>query len=141
MKEKYKFYKLNYSDYIIIFKIGNFYNVLNDDCIVLNNIFNYKIVDKDSYIKTGFPYSSLDKVITKLDIEHINYLVIENNNILDKHNYEDNHYSHYQNTINQYNYGYKKINYLFKYLKDNLLNDNINDIVEQIEEIIWQINS
>ena len=42
MKNKYEFYKLEYKNYIILFKCGNFYISLNDDANVMNNNFNIK---------------------------------------------------------------------------------------------------
>lgn len=43
LKELYNKYKFDYKDYILLIKSGNFYICLNNDAIVMNNIFNYKI--------------------------------------------------------------------------------------------------
>ena len=67
MKNKYEFYKLEYKNFVILFKCGNFYISINNDANVMNNIFNHKIVDNGSFMKTGFPISSLNKIITELE--------------------------------------------------------------------------
>ena len=50
MKEKYEMYKRQYNNYVILFKQGNFYLSINDDALILNNLFNYKIKAVTNYI-------------------------------------------------------------------------------------------
>ena len=45
------------TNYINIVKKGGFYTVYNNDCYIINYLFNYKIVNN----KTGFPISSINK--------------------------------------------------------------------------------
>ena len=72
LKEQYISLKKEYEHYLILLKSGNFYISLNNDAIIMNNIFEYKILDNNSYIKIGFPITSLNKIITKLDELEIN---------------------------------------------------------------------
>ena len=138
MKNKYEFYKLEYKNYIILFKCGNFYISLNDDANVMNNIFNHKIVDNGSFIKTGFPISSLNKIIIKFENNQINYLIIDKE-ITHKIKFKNNHYNNFL-TNNDYNLNFNRINLINKILKDNISNSNINDILDKIERIVCKIN-
>ena len=53
MLEKYYKYKVQYNDYIIFLKFGNFYEVFDNDCLILNKKFNYKIKRMKNNIKVG----------------------------------------------------------------------------------------
>lgn len=138
MKNKYEFYKLEYKNYIILFKCGNFYISLNDDANVMNNIFNHKIVDNGSFIKTGFPISSLNKIITELEDKQINYLIIDKE-IISKNKFKNNNYINYLED-NNHSLNFNRINLINKILKNNISNSNINDILNKIERIICKIN-
>lgn len=54
LKEQYISLKKEYENYLILLKSGNFYIFLNNDAIIMNNIFDYKIIDNNNYIKIGF---------------------------------------------------------------------------------------
>lgn len=138
MKNKYEFYKLEYKNYIILFKCGNFYISINDDALIMNNIFNHKIVDIGSFIKTGFPISSLYKIMTELENKQINYLIIDKE-IINKNKFKNNNYSNYL-TNNNYNFIFNRINRINKLLKDNLTNSNMDSILDKVERIICKIN-
>lgn len=61
-------------DYIIIYKNNSFfYNIYNIDAYIMNVLFNYKVLDNN---KCGFPESSLNKVLEKLENCKINYQII-----------------------------------------------------------------
>ena len=70
--EKYNTYKTIYKKYLIFMKVGSFYICLNEDAIVLSNIFKFKITESKNFIKCGFPLSSLIKVINRLKVGIIN---------------------------------------------------------------------
>ena len=53
LKEKYTEYKKTYKKYILLIKSGNFYLALNDDAIVLSNIFKFKILESSNFINCG----------------------------------------------------------------------------------------
>ena len=138
MKNKYEFYKIEFKNYIILFKCGNFYIAINDDANVMNNIFNHKIVDTGNFIKTGFPISSLYKIECELENKQINYLIIDNK-IVCKNKLKNNNYNNYlkenNNTLN-----FSRINRINKLLKDNISNPKINDILNNVEKIVCKIN-
>ena len=43
MLENYYKNKVLYKDYIIIMKYGNFYETIDNDALIMNSIFNYKL--------------------------------------------------------------------------------------------------
>lgn len=76
---------------IYIFRVGIFYNILNEDAKVLNEKLGLKITSlSPEIIKCGFPISSLNKYTKKLDELQIRYKVIDdlpnNTNIEDYNN-------------------------------------------------------
>ena len=139
MKEKYEMYKRQYNNYVILFKQGNFYLSINDDALVLNNLFNYKIKVVTNYIKTGFPLKSIDKIINILENYTISYLVIDKD-IINKKKYSNNNYFNYLNKDFNYEFILNRINKIDQTLKDNLLNKNIENALNDIERIICKIN-
>lgn len=79
IKDIFYTYKMKYLKYIILIKSGNFYIALADDAKILNNVLGYQIKEFSNTVKVGFPIISLNKVIDKLDLLKINYMVIDNN--------------------------------------------------------------
>ncbi len=85
MKRKYKnFYilKIDISKY--------FYNIDHDilkkiikkkikdkDAFILNKIMGYKLKKLSNTFKAGFPNNSLDNVLNNLNINNINYIIVE----------------------------------------------------------------
>lgn len=57
-------------------KVGNFYDVFDDDCYILYFLFGYQI----KHYKTGFPKSAFNKVINVLSEKKINYDVVGEDN-------------------------------------------------------------
>lgn len=64
---------------IYIFRVGIFYNILNEDAHTLNEKLGLKLTSLSPEItKCGFPISSLDKYTQKLDKMQIKYNIIDN---------------------------------------------------------------
>lgn len=137
LKDVYNKYKLIYKNYIILIRNRNFYLALNDDSIVLNNIFKFKIIELKNFIKCGFPLDSIYKVTDTLDDLNINYLIYDNN-ITHKKKYTTNNYLKY---INKSNYILlKKIDNINNILKLNINSTHINNIINDIEGILCKID-
>nr|DAN95223.1 MAG TPA: MutS domain I [Caudoviricetes sp.] len=65
--------------YIYIFRVGIFYNILNEDAKILNEKLNLKITNLSPEIfKCGFPVSTLDKYKKILNEKGIKYKIIDN---------------------------------------------------------------
>ena len=139
LKEKYNSYKEIYRDYVILIKCGNFYLSLNDDAIVMNKLFNYKIKETTNLIKVGFPITSLSKIEKALEAKHINYLVVDDDNI-QKHKYKNNSYNKHSVRLDNYDILVNRINKIYEILKNNLGNSNLKIVLNEIEEILCKIN-
>ena len=64
---------------IYLFRVGIFYNILNEDAKLINEKLGLKITDLGpSIFKCGFPVSQLDKYIILLNEMKIKYKVIDN---------------------------------------------------------------
>jgi len=64
---------------IYLFRVGIFYNILNEDAKLINEKLGLKITDLGpSIFKCGFPVSQLDKYIILLNNLKIKYKVIDN---------------------------------------------------------------
>lgn len=69
MKEKYISIKREYKECLVLIKDGSFYITFYDDALILNYLFNYKVIN--------------NKVLSKLDNNNISYYIDDNyNNIL-----------------------------------------------------------
>ena len=138
MKDIYNKYKYDFNDYILLIKSGNFYICLKSDAIVVNNIFNYKIIETKNYIKTGFPLTSLPKVIDKLLELNVNYILLEKE-IIKKEKFKNNNYSKYLK-LNDYSILNNRINKISEIFKNNINKSIIKEIIEEIENIVCMIN-
>ncbi len=137
MLEKYIKLKEKYPKSLIIIKAGNFYDCINDDAIIINKLFNYKIKELNKYIRVGFPINSLNRVRTILTKYEIYYITVDNNDITYS-KFSRNNYSKY--CSNDYFIIKNKINSINDILSNNILNPNIKDIVSSIEGIICRIS-
>lgn len=64
---------------IYLFRVGIFYNILNEDAKIINEKLGLKITDLGpSIFKCGFPVSQLDKYIILLNKMKIKYKIIDN---------------------------------------------------------------
>lgn len=120
-------------DYVIIYKVGEFYNCYNRDAYILSYLMEYSIraVSKNNYV-TGFPKNSLNKVKAKLENRKINYLCLDPRN-----NYYEDEKSDNGN-LNKYNEIFSKAN---EYVKKKRAIENISDELEEKidEENFWNI--
>ena len=126
MFEKYYDCKVKYKDYIILIKVGNFYEAFEKDAIILNRLLGYKVKRFSKTFKLGFPLSKIDDVINILKSKNINYVLYDNN--VKAKEFDNNSYKVILNYI--------KIDRITNYLYDNVLNDNIDSVLERIEKLI-----
>ena len=77
--KQYEELKKNDASSIYLFRVGIFYNILNEDAKLINEKLGLKITDLGpSIFKCGFPVSQLDKYIILLNNMKIKYKVINN---------------------------------------------------------------
>lgn len=128
--------KLQYRDYVIMQKFGNFFEVLDIDAFIINQILGYKITKISETVKCGFPIQSLNKVIEMLRSKKINFVALDKDVVIQKEEYEDNTYEKYSFDTDQMKYRVMRINNLIKFLNDNTYNSNIDLVLEEMEKLI-----
>ena len=136
MLELYYKNKLKYNNYIVFIKVGNFYECLSKDALIINKIFNYKIKKISNTIKVGFPISNIKYITGKIKDNNINYVVIDKDNIIDINEVDNNDYINYNFDIDNILYNYIRIEKIIKYLNDFIMNKEFCYKLDKIEEII-----
>lgn len=138
--DTYNNYKIKYKEYVVLVKSGIFYECFNDDIGIMYSLFSYKIKNNGSNYVVGFPNNSLSKVLNVLEENKINYIVVEDNNIVDKYKTNKNRYLEYVTDLNKLIYINMKIDSIYKKLQSNILNNDIEKILLKIEDILWMIS-
>ena len=102
-------YKNIYDDRIVLIKEGTFYCSYNIDALIIKDIFKYKIINYETFIKVSIPNKKIDTFINKLRINKLP-LVIINKNIIN-YSINDSKYDNLHSYIlinDIYIYIYKK---------------------------------
>jgi len=77
--KQYEELKKKDSDKIYIFKVGIFYNILNEDARIVSNKIGLKLTDlSPEIIKCGFPIAKLEKYTHLLEDNDLKFEVINN---------------------------------------------------------------
>lgn len=124
-----------------LFKSGGFYHVYGRDAYVLSYIFDYKIKNLVGGIpECGFPLDTLPKVKSHLEINKINFVVIDNRNnfMVDETstNEDVNKYNEiYQKARNFINYKIR-VNSINSFLLENIEKPDFRKILGKIEKIV-----
>jgi len=103
---------------VVIRKTGGFYNVFDDDAVIISYLTGYKLVGG----KCGFPLNSLTKVTNLLENNSINYVVRENMKDVNIKNYK--RANKYSKVLEK---GKKKLDVDYR----------INDIIARINELSY----
>lgn len=127
-------------EYVVLVKIGTFYEVYNNDSYIISYLFNYKIktlIEGDK--NCGFPTGALNKVLSILENKSINYIVVDK-----KHNYEEetkmnfkrkNKYNELLTKSKKYIDRITRINKIRNYLLNNY---SKIESVEKIKNMKWE---
>lgn len=131
--DKYSLYKNKYPKYVILIKVGIFYESYGEDAYILNNLFSYKVKDFNGFKRVGFPSGSYDKVISKLKGFKINYAVIDGDEV-NKKKFNFNNYDRYiPNDLNLED----RINKIYDRLRILRDSSKIDDLLDEVEGILW----
>lgn len=82
--------KIKYKKYIIMIRVGSFYEVYGEEAFIISNIFGYKIKKVGSSFRVGFPICAYNKVIDKLNSLKISYVIFDGDKI--KKTFKNNNY-------------------------------------------------
>lgn len=126
-------------DYMIMYKVGSFYNCYGKDAYIASYLFEYKIrLIENNITVIGFSKNAISKVIAKIEREKINYILIDT-----KNNYDIDLKEEFGN-LNKYNDVVCKAKEVVniririeKIEKELLKKENYNKI-KKIEEIIYE---
>ena len=132
MLEKYYKYKLEYRNYLILIKIGSFYECFDKDALIINELFNYKLKRVNNSLKLGFPIKTIDIIKLKLEDKNINYIIVDKE--IEKHEFKDNNYLKYNFNMEEIFYNTLRVEKIIEYLNNNIF--DISDKLDKIEEII-----
>ena len=99
-------------------------------------MFDYKVKRISNSFKVGFPISSLDNVVARLDQEKTNYIVVDGEKIIEK-SYDDNNYFKYKFDMEEVLYNYLRVEKIVKCLEDNLMSNEFNGKLKEIEKILY----
>lgn len=88
--DMYTFLKKEDSKTLYLFKVGLFYNFLNNDAITVSNLTNLKITNlSPTILKCGFPLNSLDKYINLFNSLNLKIKIIDTANYNTAYNIND----------------------------------------------------
>lgn len=77
--KQYNELKKQDNSFIYLFRVGIFYNILNEDAKIINNKIGLKITNlSPEIIKCGFPVSTIDKYKKILTEKNIKFKIIDN---------------------------------------------------------------
>lgn len=124
--------KKKYEKYVVLVKVGNFYETYGEDTFLMNNLFDYKIKVVGGVNRVGFPLIAYNKIISKFKTFKINYLVVEGVQVTKK-KFNNNSYDKYVRCDDSISVRVNRICERLKMLKDT---SRIDIILEAIEEII-----
>ena len=126
-----------HKDYVVLVRVGNFFNCYGRDSYIISYLLSYKINIMDNNIYgCAFPKSAYSKVISRLEQNKINYIILDKRN-----NYDVEEKSNNKN-LNKYDEIYQiakkkivqkmRVEKIYKYL---LNCDNENTIYE-VEKLL-----
>ncbi len=79
LENQYKQLKNKDKDTVYLIRVGIFYNILNEDAVLINEKLGLQINDlSPNIIKCGFPISHIEKYKALLDEKGIKYQIIDN---------------------------------------------------------------
>lgn len=128
MYDKYMDIKNDNIDSIIMIKVGNFYHIYDNDMIIINYLFKYKIIDD----RVGFPVSAINKVINKLKKLEINYYIDDTN----FYKFDNNNYLEIYEKSKTYYELSLEIDNIYNYLMNNIERKYIKRLITKMWEII-----
>ena len=136
MIEKYYKYKSKYQSYIILLEIGAFYEVIGVDALIINYLFGYKLKKLSNTFKCGFPINKLEIIIKELGKNSINYVIVKNDEIKEKQEFETNNYNNFSFNEGIVFYNFMRIEKISNILSANIINQNLDEKLSKIEEIL-----
>lgn len=123
-------------EYVVLVKEGSFYHVYGRDAYIISYLLRYKIKEIEGIKACGFPKNSINKVVSKLETNKLNYLILDRRNNYDVEELSDN------KNLNKYTDIYEKSkDYINKINRiDNVNQFLINNINQKCFKEIFFCN-
>lgn len=123
-----------------VIRFGAFYNCFGKDAYILSYLFRYRIKNNNQIATCGFPKGGIAKVMSRLEQQRINYIMIDTRNNYDvdyKMNFKNlNTYNEKLERAKKYVKIRQKIENIYKKLEQEIENEQIGEKIKRIEEII-----
>ena len=131
-------------NFVLCFKIGNFYHCYGKDAYIVSYLFDYNLSKvKDGISTCGFPKASITKVMARLEQRKLNYIKKKKKNeydIEEKQDYKNlNTYDNIYKKANKYLRIKKKIEGIEEYLLQNIEAEETIEKLRKIESIVYEI--
>lgn len=114
---------------IVMVRGGKFIYVYGKDAVIVSYMYNYQIKKVGNINSCGFPEVALNKVISRLEDNKINYMLIDRSNEFNtecEYRYGNkNRYDEIYSKANKYITKRNKVNEIYGYLMENINNDEI----------------
>ena len=73
-----------HKEYVVLIRVGNFYNCYGRDSYIISFLMGYKIsIAENNIYNCSFPKSAYKKVISELEKKRINYIILDKRNNYD----------------------------------------------------------
>ena len=117
---------------IVLRKVGGFYQVFDNDALIVNYLFNYKI---NNY-RCGFPINVINKVINTLEEKSINYIIKGEEEIVKDYKRKNNYSKYLDKSISRSSINRRINNILDRISKMD--ENKLNDIIDIIEDYVYE---
>lgn len=128
---------------VILLEVGSFYHVYGKDAYILSYLFGYQIKAlENSYNTCGTPKSAINKVLTVLENNNINYITViksQNYEVSQEMDFKSkNSYSKVYEKAYKYIAKKNRINAIYNYLMENIDAPNIKEKIQIVEEKLFE---
>ena len=129
---------------IILVKVGTFYHAYGKDSYILSYLFGYQLKKiENNYSTCGFPVSAINKISKNLEDYKIRYILLSKSNNYEEEAEEDfkndNRYIEFYEKAKKYIVRKNRIEEIYRYLIENINDDEIKEKINKITEIIYEI--
>ena len=122
-------------------QVGKFIYAYGKDAYIMSYVFGYKVrlIENNIYV-CGFPRNKIKNVMATLENKKINYIILDRRNSYRVDEKSDNKnlnkYDAYLDKAIKYVKRKQKIDYIYKYLIDNIEKDEIDKIIKVLKKEI-----
>ena len=125
---------------LLLFKVGAFCESYGRDSYIISYLFDYQIKQKNDIFKVGFSKKAIPRVLSKLEEQKIDYLLIDVRNDYEIDDKYENRNSNNYDTVYEKSYIYVKKQRKIKEMNERMLElvdlPDFKEKMLRIEEIL-----